>query len=53
MDDILDELEDSEVNATIMIETLNVPIINAGRVGRDDLKIQTYSHNYITSKDYT
>ena len=40
IDEMLDELEDADVCTTISWDTPKEPIVNAGRVGREDIRRQ-------------
>ena len=52
IDDILDELEDADVNTSITIENLEVPVVNAGRIGREDIARQETKRTFLPKEEY-
>ena len=40
IDDMLDELEDADVCSTLSLDTTKEPIVNAGCIGREDIRRQ-------------
>ena len=53
IDEIIDELEDSNICTPITLDTPRVSIVSAGRVGRDDIKHQPkHKRPYLPRKEY-
>ena len=53
IDDILDELENAEVKTTItIVDKLSDPIVNAGRVRREDVSKQQNRRPFLPKEKY-
>ena len=52
IDDILDELEDADVSTSITLENLEVPTVNAGRIGREDIVKQGTKRIFLPKEEY-
>ena len=48
----MDELEDATVSTTVILDTPKAPVTNAGRVGKEDIKRQSYKGKFIPRKEY-